>query len=89
MNRIKFKGKTTISNGRNGYLQTTGIEIYKSYKRLDEDNKEYECIRIFPITSRDVAGNCWIELPVPEIKNFIKQLEEYIDDNTTGDSTIP
>lgn len=83
MNRIKFKEKTTISNGRNGTIQTTGIEIYKSPPRIDESNKIYECIRIFPITSYDKAGNCWIEIPVPEIKNFIKQLEEYDQSTTT------
>lgn len=83
MNRIKFKGKTTISNGRNGTIQTTGIEIYKSPPRIDEDNKIYETIRIFPITSYDRAGNCWIELPTSEIQNFIKQLEEYDQSTTT------
>lgn len=81
MNRIKFKGKTTISNGRNGTIQTTGLEIYKSYQRIDEDNKEYESVRIYPITSYDKAGNAWLEIPIPEIENLIKELQTYVQSN--------
>jgi len=83
MNRIKFKEKTTISNGRNGTIQTIGVEIYKSPPMIDESNKVYECIRIFPITSYDKAGNCWIEIPTSEIQNFIKQLIEHDQSTTT------
>lgn len=78
MNRFKFKGKVTISNGRNGTIQTTGIEIYKSPARIDENNQTYKCIRVYPITSYDRAGNCWIELPTSEIENFIKELQNYV-----------
>lgn len=81
MNRIKFKGKTTISNGRNGTIQTTGIEIYKSYPRIDSENKEYDCIRIYPITSYDKAANCWLEIPTSEIESLIKELQIYVQSN--------
>lgn len=78
MNRFKFKDKITFSQGRNGLIQTTGIEIYKSYPRIDSENKEYDCIRVFPITSYDKAGNLWIEIPCVEIENFIKELQTYV-----------
>lgn len=80
MNRFKFKDKITISNGRNGTIQTTGIEIYNAYPRIDSENKEYKCIRIFPITSYDKAGNCWVELPTDYIPDLIEQLKTYIND---------
>lgn len=81
MKQFKFKDKVTFSQGRNGILQTTGIEIYKSYPRIDSENKSYECIRVYPITSYDKAGNAWLELPVDEIENFIKELQTYVQSN--------
>lgn len=78
MKQFKFKDKITFSQGRNGLVQTTGIEIYQSYPRIDSENKEYDCIRIFPVTSYDKAANCWLEIPVNEIENFIKELQTYV-----------
>ena len=78
MRQLEFKDKTTISQGRNGLLNTKGIQIYISYDRIDSDNSPYKCIRVYPITSRDVAGNCWLELPIESIPDFIKELEVYV-----------
>lgn len=78
MGQFKFKDKVAISQGRNGLLNTTGVSIYKSYGRLDSNNNVYDNVRIYPITSRDTEGNCWIEVPVDEIENFIEQLKKYV-----------
>lgn len=88
MNRIKFKGKTTLSLGRNGYLNTTGLAVEQTYPRLDENNKCYDVAAIYSITSRDELGVGHINLPVESIPELIKGLQE-IYDNTTRDSTVP
>ena len=81
MKQFKFKDKTTVSHGRNGYLNTIGIQTYISYDRLDANNQTYKSIRVFPITSRDVAGNCWLEIPIDHIPDLIEQLQTYVQSN--------
>ena len=74
MKQFKFKGKITRSRGRNGDIITTGLSIFNAYSRLDENNKSYETIRVYPITSYGKEGNCFLEIPVSEIEKLIKQL---------------
>lgn len=81
MKQSKFKDKITVSHGRNGYLNTIGIQTYVTYDRLDTNNQSYKTIRMYPITSRDVAGNCWIEIPIDHIPELIEQLQTYVQSN--------
>lgn len=78
MNKFKFDGRITHSRGRNGNIQTTGLSVWKAFNRLDDKNRSYETIRIYPITSYDKEGNCFLEIPVPELENLIKVLQEYV-----------
>lgn len=76
MKQFKFKGRVTRSRGRNGTILTTGLSIFNAYSRLDENNKSYETIRIYPITSYGKEANCFLEIPVPELDELIKLLQD-------------
>lgn len=82
MSQIKFKNKVTLSLGRNGYLNTTGIEVEKTYRRLDKNNNPYEVVAIYPITSRGVVGVGYINLPVESIPELTKELQKIYDQPT-------
>jgi len=66
---LKFKTLSAF-NGRNGTGKCSGIEIMS----LDYENK----ILLSPITSKGATANCYISLPVEELNNFIKELQEFV-----------
>jgi len=53
-----------ISMGRNGTMQTTGLEIMSMEHR--------GAIRLTPINSKGLAGNCFIEVPAKVWKKLAK-----------------
>lgn len=83
MSQIKFKNKVTLSLGRNGWLNTKGVDLSYSYDRLDTQNKNYKVIRIQPITSRNETGRCEIEIPLENIDELIEHLIFLRDDQPT------
>ena len=66
--KIKFETiPITRSTGRNGWIKTSGIDIY-------DWNDE---IHISPLTSRGVIGNCTIVIPKEEIDKFTELLKQF------------
>ena len=76
MKQFKFKGRVTRSRGRNGDIITTGLSMFKAYQRLDDKNEAYETIRLYPITSYGKEGNSFLEIPIPELDELIKLLQD-------------
>jgi hypothetical protein len=64
---LKFKKEKTNSVGRNGDIQTIGIEFYKA--------PLLKVIMLSPINTKDVPANCTISIPIEDIPAFIKTLE--------------
>lgn len=83
MSQIKFKNKITMSLGRNGLLNTIGVNISLDYNRLDENNNVYKVMSIQPITSKNEIGRCEIEIPVENIDELIEHLIFLRDDQPT------
>lgn len=83
MSQIKFKNKVTNSLGRNGWMNTIGLDIIHSYNRLDENNNTYKVFSINPINSKNNVGRCEIEIPFENIDELIEHLIFLRDDQST------
>lgn len=64
--RIMFSQQTGF-RGRNGYFKCNGFELTK----YNNENIIY----IEPITSKNVTGNCRLEIPLEDIEEFITMLK--------------
>ncbi len=64
--RIMFSQQTGFK-GRNGYFKCNGFELTK----YNNENIIY----IEPITSKNVTGNCKLEIPLEDIEEFIAALK--------------
>lgn len=82
MKRMLFNNKITISQTRNGFVNTIGIEVDTASNRINNKNLVYSCIRLLPITSRKMTGNCWIEIPIDIIPQLIKDLQYFYDNSS-------
>lgn len=63
--------KNTISIGRNGLIKTSGVEIH-----LSKGGSFEGLIDLHPLTSKGIAANCRISIPLDEIPSFISSLNE-------------
>lgn len=77
MKQILFKDKVTRSLGRNGTMATLGLALM-DFSRLQEDNTTFDVVSIWPINSRKVEGQCWIELPLENVPELIYKLQEIL-----------
>lgn len=64
--RIMFSQQTGFK-GRNGYFKCNGFEL----TNFNNENIIY----IEPITSKNVTGNCQLEIPLEDIEEFIAALK--------------
>jgi hypothetical protein len=79
------KAIRTISEGRNGLIQTTGILAHTTHLRYYEnegEGQDYQffddaAVKIHPITSKGRAGRGSITIPRSELDNFIKLLKAF------------
>lgn len=69
---INFKEMTQFL-GRNGYFKSKGIRVRRS--KSDNPNYARETIRIYPITSKEEEGRCFVEVPIENLIPFIKGLQ--------------
>ena len=60
---MKFKEQTTKFLGRNGTFNCTGLAI--------TGNDYTKTLTIEPITSKDVTGRCYIEIPYADVDNML------------------
>lgn len=60
--------QSTKSLGRNGEMNTTGLEIHR---HLWNDG---QTLSISPVTSKGQTGRCSIEIPVADIPQLVKEL---------------
>lgn len=67
---IFYLSQTTESLGRNGMMKTTGIQLLRTH--FFNDGKT---IRIYPITSKNRSGRCFIEIPTEDIPKLIEGLK--------------
>ena len=52
MNKLVFDpSEITLSLGKNGEIQTTGLELYFT-PRLGKNNQSYTTVAVYPITSK-------------------------------------
>lgn len=65
----KRKERVYFSLGRNGYVQTEGLEIHHAPKEIDQ-------IDIYPINSKRYPSRCRITIPKKAIPSLIKALSE-------------
>ena len=67
INIIKFSNSDICGFlGKNGYGKCTGLEIYNNGNKLT----------IYPITSREVTGRGYVQIPVKDIQLLIDELEK-------------
>lgn len=80
MKNTFFKKTTCLTRflGRNGYFKCIGINTC----RIDLDDGSH--VMISPITSRRLIGRCKIDIPVEDIPEVIKQLQEEADKDSTA-----
>lgn len=73
LSRINFKkkDKNLVSLGRNGDINTTGLEIF-----CPINPPEY--VELTPLTSKGLLGRCRIRIPLEQetIQSIINALEE-------------
>jgi hypothetical protein len=72
MSRIKFDTCRGLFFGRNGVSKCHGVSII----RADSLNNDTPVVRVYPITSRNIDGRGWIEIPVAEAFKFIRAIGE-------------
>lgn len=58
--------------GRNGVFKATGLALTKCI-----DSNEQSVIVIEPVTSKQVAGRCNIEIPIEDIPALIAELKKF------------
>ena len=63
---VTWENKSIVFQGRNGVGKCSGVQISESYN----DN----AIRIEPITSKGLIGNCWIEIDKGHITEIVRHL---------------
>lgn len=63
MTDLRFN-RTVSFLGRNGMFKQSGIAIMKTGDK----------ITLEPITSQNMIGRAWIEIPSEEIDNFVAQI---------------
>ena len=74
---VDYKNKTHFrarSQGRNGMMITTGVYI-NAFRTIS-------CVDITPINSKDMLGNCFIQVPLEDVDAVIEALKsckEYIE----------
>lgn len=83
MNKVTFKTMTSFL-GRNGMFKCTGVNVIRA-----DFNNEKPYITIAPITSKEVIGKCMIRIPVENIPELIKLLQEKFDENLPENIVIP
>jgi len=71
---IVFEGDETTYLGRNGRGRCIGIEVFKAIPA-------YEEVWISPINSKKSIARCEIIIPVKDIPEIIKALQEIQEDN--------
>ena len=64
---LQFKRETHFQ-GRNGYFRCSGFKISNFVDNI---------VDIYPLTSKGIAGNCHLEIPVEEINNLIEILKKF------------
>ena len=62
---LRFKRQVHFE-GRNGYFKSIGLR----FEKFEKDN----ILNIYPITSKNNTARCLIEIPIEEINNLIKTL---------------
>lgn len=65
IHKIEFE-KHVHFDGRNGYFQQGGVEVYRSGG----------IIYIHPLTSKGVPARCEIQIPVDNVEGFIDVLRD-------------
>jgi len=83
MNKVSFKTNTSFL-GKNGMFKCTGVNVTRA-----DFNNEKPYITIAPITSKEVIGRCMIRVPVENIPDLIKLLQEKFDENLPENIEIP
>lgn len=76
---IKFSRQASFT-GRNGYFKSSGIEL------LDLSSLTNE-VMISPITSKGLVGRCHISVPLDDLPQFIKELQNLLNHGNTTEKS--
>ena len=79
---FQFKQPTTFG-GRNGEFKSTGLELVE----LEIPDAVPPEVMIQPITGKGVVGNGYISVPMEDLPTFIRQLESFLPEAATKESS--
>ncbi len=71
--KIKFT-ESTVALGKNGFTKCLGLAIFRN-TRINKDNIIVDTIEINAINYQGRASECWLEIPVSDIDQFIEILK--------------
>jgi|GEM_PF-1404854 len=79
MGKISWDKDKTQFLGRNGYFGCTGFE-FERLRFTKGDGKEWpgflgDVVRVYPVTTREERGRCFIEIPTKWAGLFSKGLD--------------
>jgi hypothetical protein len=72
-----FSKDTCASLGRNGWIQTVGLEMYSSGGR-EAAVRGAATVRLYPVISKQKPGRCVIEIPLDDLPEVIKNLQQCV-----------
>jgi hypothetical protein len=72
-----FSKNTCASLGRNGWIQTVGLEMYSSGGR-EAALRGAATVRLYPVTSKQKPGRCVIEIPLDDLPEVIENLQQCV-----------
>jgi hypothetical protein len=78
MKRIDFTSKQCRAQGRNGMMQCLGLLI--NHYPL------HGMITISPINSKDIEGNCFIDIPIKDLPAIIEALQSFLSSKTQANT---